>query len=142
MSGRVAHTHTHTHTDLAMLRARAGASSGIGIETALELSRRGARVKMLVRNLEKAGPVRDQIARETRGEVEMVKLDLSSLESVRECAEEIRQKEDKVHLLVNNAGIAVRVQLLIVPTDIASVHLVTGCPNARAGAKIVTKKSP
>ncbi len=28
------------------------------------------------------------------------------------------------------------------PINIASVHLVMGCPNARAGAKIVKKKSP
>ncbi len=35
------------------------------------------------------------------------KLDLSSLESVRQCAESIKAKEDKVHILINNAGVVV-----------------------------------
>ena len=39
--------------------------------------------------------------------MDVYKLDLSSLKSVRECAKQIKLKEDKVHFLVNNAGVAV-----------------------------------
>ncbi len=37
--------------------------------------------------------------------VETMKLDLSSLKSVRECADRILEKEAKLDLLVNNAGV-------------------------------------
>jgi NAD(P)-dependent dehydrogenase (short-subunit alcohol dehydrogenase family) len=39
------------------------------------------------------------------GTVEVVCLNLGSLASVRQCAEEILRKTEKIHLLVNNAGI-------------------------------------
>ena len=38
----------------------------------------------------------------------IVKLDLSSLESVRECANKIIETESRLDILVNNAGIVVR----------------------------------
>ena len=42
---------------------------------------------------------------EGAGTVEVVCLDLGSFASVRQCAKELLQKEEKIHLLVNNAGI-------------------------------------
>ena len=42
---------------------------------------------------------------EGAGTVEVVSLDLGSFASVRRCAQELLQKEKKIHLLVNNAGI-------------------------------------
>ena len=42
---------------------------------------------------------------EGAGTVEVVCLNLGSFASVRQCAQEILQKEEKIHLLVNNAGI-------------------------------------
>ncbi len=83
-----------------------GASSGVGKETALELSRRGAKVIMPCRNLKKAEEVREEIARETGGTLVVHKLDLSSLQSVRECAAKVKETEDKIDILVNNAGIS------------------------------------
>ncbi len=89
-----------------------GANTGIGKETALELGRRGARLMLLCRDLEKADAAKEEIAKETGGAVETMKLDLSSLRSIRECAEKILEKEDKIHILVNNAGVMVSLNLL------------------------------
>jgi NAD(P)-dependent dehydrogenase (short-subunit alcohol dehydrogenase family) len=44
---------------------------------------------------------------EGAGTVETVLLDLASLTSVRRCAQELLQKLEKIHLLVNNAGMCV-----------------------------------
>ena len=81
-----------------------GCSSGIGKVTAHELSKRGAKVVMLCRDLEKADEAADDIRKDTGNVVSVVHLDLSSLESVRKCAEELHYNEDRIDILVNNAG--------------------------------------
>lgn len=78
---------------------------GIGKETALDLSRRGARVIMACRNLKLATAAADDIKKETDGSIEVMQLDLADLESVRECAQTIVDKEDRVDVLINNAGV-------------------------------------
>lgn len=82
-----------------------GCSAGIGIITAKDLSKRGAKILMLCRSLEKTEPVKEEIKKETGGEVDIYELDLSSLESVRKCAAAIAEKESKIDILINNAGI-------------------------------------
>jgi hypothetical protein len=69
----------------------------------------GARVIMACRDMGKAEEAAKYIRSETEGvegagTVETVCLDLASLESVRHCAQELLQKLEKIHLLVNNAG--------------------------------------
>jgi len=50
--------------------------------------------------------IRSMVERvEGAGTVEVVSLNLGSFASVRQCAQELLQKEEKIHLLVNNAGI-------------------------------------
>ena len=85
-----------------------GANTGIGKVTALDLSKRGARVLILCRNLDKAKEACADIAKEAGGAggaVECEKLDLASLASVRECATKLLNREEKIDLLVNNAGV-------------------------------------
>jgi len=82
-----------------------GANTGIGKVTAMDLSRRGAKVVMLCRNVEKAEEVAEEIRKATEGEVVVHKLDLASLASVRECAEQLGNSVDKIDILINNAGI-------------------------------------
>lgn len=83
-----------------------GSNSGIGRVTALELARRGGHVIMACRSLDKARPVADEIKQQTGNDkVEVVKLDLGSLESVRTCANELLARDIPIHGLVNNAGI-------------------------------------
>lgn len=82
-----------------------GANTGIGKVTALDLSKRGAKVVMLCRNVEKAEEAAEEIRKSTEGEVVVHKLDLASLASVRECAEQLGNSLEKIDILINNAGI-------------------------------------
>jgi len=83
-----------------------GATHGIGVATALELSRRGANVILLCRNTDLAAKVGTDIQSETGHKVFVVKCDLASMDSVRECAEEIKLRYTRLDLLINNAGVA------------------------------------
>jgi NAD(P)-dependent dehydrogenase (short-subunit alcohol dehydrogenase family) len=83
-----------------------GANGGLGLETARELARKGARVVMAVRNQEKAqGALSDIRASVPEASLELVALDLGSQASVREAAEQILREHERVDLLVNNAGV-------------------------------------
>ena len=82
-----------------------GCNSGIGKETARDMSRRGAKVIMACRNFELANKAADEIRAETGGDIKLVHLDLSSLNSVRKCAKEILQEENRIDILINNAGL-------------------------------------
>jgi NAD(P)-dependent dehydrogenase (short-subunit alcohol dehydrogenase family) len=74
-----------------------GANSGLGEVTARELARVGAKVILAVRNTDKG----DAAAAGMTGDVEVRKLDLQDLASVRAFADGV----DGVDVLVNNAGI-------------------------------------
>ncbi|XP_071789997.1 retinol dehydrogenase 13-like [Asterias amurensis] len=84
-----------------------GGNSGIGRVTALDLAKRGARVILACRNLQKAEDVAKDIKSSSgNSEVVVRHLDLSSLQSVREFAQKIIETEDRLDLLINNAGVA------------------------------------
>lgn len=74
-----------------------GANSGLGLVTARELARVGAKTILAVRNTAKG----DAAAASMTGDVEVRKLDLQDLASVRAFADGV----DGVDVLVNNAGI-------------------------------------
>ena len=74
-----------------------GANSGLGLVTARELARVGAKTILAVRNTAKG----DQAAAGITGDVEVRKLDLQDLASVRAFADGV----DGVDVLINNAGI-------------------------------------
>jgi len=83
-----------------------GANSGIGKETALDLAKRGARLILLCRNVEKAQRAAEDIKKAHNGtQIVVQQLDLASLKSVRNCAQTLIDTEDKIDILVNNAGI-------------------------------------
>src|SRR3954454_11306470 len=75
-----------------------GANSGIGFAAARELGRAGARVVMAVRNTGKG----DAAASGLSGTVEVRRLDLADLSSVREFASDF---DGDIDLLINNAGV-------------------------------------
>ncbi|XP_026034577.1 retinol dehydrogenase 13 [Astatotilapia calliptera] len=83
-----------------------GANTGIGKETARELARRGGRIIMGCRDMEKC----EAAAKEIRGKtlnphIYARRLDLASMKSIREFAERIKQEEPHVDILINNAGV-------------------------------------
>ncbi|KAK5881079.1 hypothetical protein CesoFtcFv8_021928 [Champsocephalus esox] len=83
-----------------------GANTGIGKETARDLAKRGGRIIMGCRDMEKC----ETAAKEIRGNtlnphVYACQLDLASMKSIREFAEKIKQKEQRVDVLINNAGV-------------------------------------
>ena len=83
-----------------------GANGGLGLETARELARKGARVVMAVRNQRKARDAVTNIRASVPGAaLELISLDLASQASVRAAAEQILREQERVDLLVNNAGV-------------------------------------
>lgn len=82
-----------------------GANAGIGKETAKELARRDARVIIACRNVQKAEMAAKEIEAETGKCVVIKKLDLCSLKSIKDFAEDINRGEDRLDVLINNAGI-------------------------------------
>ncbi|KAI3319688.1 putative short-chain dehydrogenase [Xylariaceae sp. AK1471] len=84
-----------------------GSTSGIGIDTVRALHLTGADVYMQARDMKKAEDVRRDIlgTSEGKGKLEIVLMDLNSLESVREGAKDFLAKSQKLNVLVNNAGV-------------------------------------
>ncbi|XP_071397881.1 retinol dehydrogenase 12-like [Centroberyx affinis] len=85
-----------------------GANTGIGKETALDLAKRGAKIIMACRDMEKAQvAVKEVIEGSGNENVTCMKLDLSDTKSIREFAEVINKEETKLNILINNAGVMV-----------------------------------
>ncbi|MCK2241530.1 MULTISPECIES: SDR family NAD(P)-dependent oxidoreductase [unclassified Crossiella] len=83
-----------------------GANTGIGFHTAEVLAQRGATVVLAVRDVEKGKRAADRIAGTAPGAHLVVqRLDLTSLDSVRQAATDLRDGFDQVDLLINNAGV-------------------------------------
>ncbi|XP_019719236.1 retinol dehydrogenase 13 [Hippocampus comes] len=83
-----------------------GANTGIGKETCRELARRGARVVMACRDLSRAEQAAEDIRKSTgNGNVVVRHLDLASLYSVRQFAKDFLDSEDRLDILINNAGV-------------------------------------
>jgi NAD(P)-dependent dehydrogenase (short-subunit alcohol dehydrogenase family) len=83
-----------------------GANSGIGFQVALHFARRGARVVMACRSLEKAREAQRKIQSEVPGaNTLLLPLDVSELESVREFERRFAEEVGELDILINNAGI-------------------------------------
>jgi NAD(P)-dependent dehydrogenase (short-subunit alcohol dehydrogenase family) len=83
-----------------------GANTGLGYETAAALAAKGAHVVLAVRNLEKGKAAADLITRANPGaSVAIQELDLTSLDSVRAAADQLRADHGSIDLLINNAGV-------------------------------------
>ena len=78
-----------------------GANTGLGFETARMLAEHGATVVLAVRDVVKG----KQAAARINGDVSVQALDLTSLESIRLAAAELREAHSGIDLLINNAGV-------------------------------------
>lgn len=83
-----------------------GANGGLGLASAKALAGHGAHVVMAVRNQAKAADARAEIlAAHPQASLEIVELDLGSLDSVKTAAEAIAAKHDRIDILMCNAGV-------------------------------------
>lgn len=83
-----------------------GANSGIGYEATRILAGRGAEIIMAVRNYEKGQQALQNIQNvHPTAKLQLMRLDLSELASIRNFAEEFRQKHHQLSILINNAGV-------------------------------------
>ena len=83
-----------------------GSNTGIGKETARSLAQQGATVVMAVRDTAKGEAARSEIAASTgRKDVDLMKLDLGDVASVRAFAKDFQSKYPRLDVLVNNAGL-------------------------------------
>jgi NAD(P)-dependent dehydrogenase (short-subunit alcohol dehydrogenase family) len=82
-----------------------GASAGIGAAAAVELARRGAHIVAVGRDARRL----DRVAREIEsagapGPIEPLRADFASLDEVRRLASRLLERNDRIHVLANNAG--------------------------------------
>ncbi|MGE0625951.1 MAG: SDR family oxidoreductase [Pseudomonadales bacterium] len=82
-----------------------GTTSGIGRVTAEAVAAAGHELIMACRDPARAEAVRREIEAATGNEnIHVVRCDLASVSSVRACANEVRDRWRKLHVLINNAG--------------------------------------
>lgn len=79
-----------------------GVSAGVGAETARVLVALGAQVVGAARDLAKA---RTTLASVNASAVELIELDLASLASVRACANALRTADQRLDVVIANAGV-------------------------------------
>ena len=85
-----------------------GVSAGLGIETARSLAAHGAKVIGTARDLAKAEGATAQIRKDAAasgGSFDVVELDLASLASVRNCADQLLRKGEPLDVIIANAGV-------------------------------------
>jgi NAD(P)-dependent dehydrogenase (short-subunit alcohol dehydrogenase family) len=83
-----------------------GGNSGLGFETARVLAAHGAAVVLACRDRAKAESAADRIREAVPGAaVSTLPLDLGSLASVREAAGQLHAEDQRLDLLINNAGV-------------------------------------
>jgi NAD(P)-dependent dehydrogenase (short-subunit alcohol dehydrogenase family) len=85
-----------------------GVSAGLGIETARSLAAHGGHVVGAARDLKKAEAATAQVRRDAAtagGSFDLVALNLASLKSVRECADELLAKGQFFDVVIANAGV-------------------------------------
>ena len=79
--------------------------TGIGYETALEIAKRNARVVIACRDKKKGDQAAHKLSEESGNfRISCMPLDLSSLKSVREFSAEYNNRESRLDILINNAG--------------------------------------
>ncbi|XP_030029730.1 retinol dehydrogenase 11-like isoform X2 [Manduca sexta] len=96
-----------------------GSNAGIGKETALDLYRRGAKIIMACRDIKKAEMAKEDIEKEAdlikvgnekqgelvKGSLILEQLDLCSLKSIQDFSHRVLEKEPRIQILINNAGV-------------------------------------
>ncbi len=108
-----------------------GASKGLGKTMALALSAEGATIALVSRDAQKLGSVKNEIE-SAGGKAEVFAADVKSEQQVDELEAEVSARLGKVQILINNAGINIRKNLVdftfeewqsVLDTNLTSVFL-------------------
>ncbi|XP_076463703.1 retinol dehydrogenase 12-like [Babylonia areolata] len=83
-----------------------GANSGVGKAAATEFAKRGARLILACRNETEGRATAEELRKETSNiNIVFMLLDLASFKSIRAFVDKFNEKEEHLHILVNNAGV-------------------------------------
>ena len=83
-----------------------GADGDIGRETTRGIAKKGAAIVMACIDLQLARPVYEAIKQESGNpNIELMQIDLASLSSIREFAQQFSRKYQRLDVLINNAGV-------------------------------------
>lgn len=83
-----------------------GANQGIGRATATAMAQRGATVHLLCRSESRGASAALEISQQTgNSNVHAHVCDLASMGAIRAVADELKRRDEPVHVLVNNAGV-------------------------------------
>lgn len=89
-----------------------GANTGIGFATAEQLVKQGQHVILACRNPQKAQDAQNKLRSLNQGQVDLISLDLNSLELTRKAADEIADRYGSLDVLINNAGLFAKTKQL------------------------------
>ncbi|PNP61499.1 hypothetical protein FNYG_13786 [Fusarium nygamai] len=93
-----------------------GGSSGIGLETVRFLARKGAKVYLTTRSEARARQAIDKLGQDTGFDarnVQYLVMDLYDPVSITHAVEELKRKETKLHILINNAAASTPSTMLV-----------------------------
>ena len=82
-----------------------GATSGVGYEAAKRLAQGGANLVLVCRNGEKAAQVSRELSNDYGTTADVVLADFAKLAQVREAADAILERYERIDILINNAGL-------------------------------------
>lgn len=89
-----------------------GANTGIGFATAEQLVKQGQHVILACRNPQKAQAAQEKLRKLDQAQVDLVSLDLNSLEQTRKAADQIANQYGNLDVLINNAGLFAKTKQL------------------------------
>ncbi len=113
-----------------------GANRGIGYEIAKQLSNQGVKVFLAVRDVQKGEEARAQL-KEEGNECELLPMDISDVNSIKNAAQFFSQKNMALDILVNNAAIFEdQGTILEMPISLLEKTIRTNC----YGALLVTRE--
>lgn len=80
-----------------------GTSTGVGFESSILFAKNNYKVYATMRNLKKAEALKKRIEEENL-DIELLSLDVTSIESIQSAVNIIIEKDGKIDVLLNNAG--------------------------------------